>query len=193
MTGATAAQKGDQGGDRETATSFSGRMQLGNERFRLATTWQNFKFKREFLKRMFGLYQRNLPAGRLIKLIGGDEKLAMDIGMLKDDIDVSIDAEMTQGDNAAKQQALAFFMQTAASPAFAQWWKLENLLPDVAAAYVEKDSRKYVRTAEEMAAIQQAQMFTAALGGNPEGVAGANQQSGGGSTPQISSGITGGQ
>jgi hypothetical protein len=164
ITGATALQQGSQGADRETATSVGARTALGGERFRLATMWQNFKFKRELLKRMFAMYQRNLPPGRLVRLIGSDEQLAMDISMLKDDVDVSIDAEMTQGDNAAKQQALAFFMQTAASPVFAQWWKLENLLPDVAAAYVEKDSRKYVRTPEEMAALQQAQMFTNALG-----------------------------
>jgi len=190
MTGATASQQGSTSADRETATSFQGRMTLGNERFRLSTMWLNFKFKRELLTRMFGLYQRNLPAGRLVRLIGSDEQVAMDISQLQDDVDVSIDADVTQVDNAAKQQALAFFMQTAAAPAFAQWWKVENLLPDVVSAYLEKDGRKYVRTPEEMAAMAQASLFTGALGGD---VAGDGGQGGGGGAGQGGiSGLLGG-
>ena len=171
-TAATAAQQGSGSGDRETATSFQGRVALGNERFRLATMWQNFKFKRELLKRMFGLYQRNLPPGRIVRLLGTDQALAMDITMLQDDIDIMINADVSAGENAAKQQALSMFLQSAVNPQLAQWFKMENLLPDVVSAFIEKDSRKYVRTAEEMSAIQQAEMFTAALGGATPG---ANQ------------------
>jgi hypothetical protein len=160
-TGATAINQGASSADRETATSVGARVQLGGERFRLAVMWQNMTFKRELLKRMFGLYQRNMPPNRLVRIIGTDYQMPIDISMIQDDIDINIDADVYDIDSSAKQQAMGLFLQSAANPAFAQWWRTEELLRDAVEAYTNKDGRRYVKSQEEVAAQAQAQMFQA--------------------------------
>lgn len=161
-TGATASQQGalPESQDR-SATAFSGRVRLGNERFRLAVTWQNMIFKRQLLKRMFALYQRHLPEDRLIRIVGTDYKVPIRIDMLQDEIDINIEADIYEGDDIQKQQAMATFLQAAQSPAFAQWWRVDELLRDSVEVYLNKDGRKYVKSAEEVAAEAQAQLFAA--------------------------------
>lgn len=174
ITGATAAQQGavPETQDR-SATAFAGRMQLGDQRFRLATMHQNWVFKRNLLKRMFALYQRNLPPERLVRIVGTDYQVPIDISMLQDDIDINIEADIYEIDGAAKQQAMGVFMQAATSPAFAQWWRTDELLRDTVEVYLNKDGRKYVKSPEEVAAEVQAQLFAqvalAGLGGAGEG------------------------
>jgi hypothetical protein len=148
--------------------------------------WQNMTFKRQLLKRMFGLYQRHLPAERLVRIVGTDYKVPIDISMIQDDVDINIEADIYEIDNAAKQQALAFFMQTAAQPAFAQWWRVEELLRDSVETYLNKDGRRYVKSPEEVAAEMQAQLYMAAQYGlQPGGTGPASQGKGG--TPRLSS------
>lgn len=161
-TGATATQQGaiPEAQDR-SATAFAGRVQLGGERFRLAVMWQNMTFKRQLLKRMFALYQRHLPPERLVRIVGTDFQVPIDISMLQDDIDIDIDADIYEVDGAAKQQALAQLMQVAAVPPFATWLRPEVLLRDSVEASLNKDGRKYVKSQEEVAAEMQAQMFQA--------------------------------
>lgn len=182
-TAATAAQQGAETPDRETATSFSGRVQLGNERFRLSIMWQNMTFKKPLLTRMFALYQRHLPPDRLIRLVGTDMQIPIDISMIQDDVDINIDADVFELDNVAKQQATAMFLQLAQAPPFLPFWKIPELLSDSVETILQKDGRRYVRTEEEvamlMAAQAQAAMF-AGTGGDETG-AGPQGQSGGGS------------
>jgi len=159
VTGATAINQGQTPADRETATSVGARVQLGSERFRLAVMWQNITFKRELLKRMFGMYQRNMPPDRLIRIVGTDYKVPIGIDMLQDDIDINIDSDVFDVDQGGKQQAIALFMQAAANPAFAQWWRTEELLRDAVEVYMNKDGRRYVKSPEEVAAEAQAAMF----------------------------------
>jgi hypothetical protein len=181
-TGATAAQQGADTPDRETATSFAGRVQLGNERFRLSIMWQNMTFKKPLLTRMFALYQRHLSPDRMLRLVGTDMQIPIDISMIQDDVDINIDADVFELDNAAKQQAMAFFLQTAAAPPFAPFWKVPELLRDAVETYLQKDGRRYVRTEEEvamlMAAQAQAQMFAGAGGGEDGNGASAGQGQG---------------
>lgn len=163
-TGATATQQGSvpETQDR-SATAFAGRMQLGNERFRLATMYQNMTFKRQLLKRMFAMYQQNLPAGELVRIVGTDYRVPIDISMLQDDIDIDIQADIYEVDGSVKAQAMAQFLTVAANPAFAMWWRTEPLLRDGVEAFLpNKDGRKYVKSAEEVAAEAQAQLFAAA-------------------------------
>src|SRR5262245_1881601 len=181
VTGATAINQGV-AADRETATSVGARVQLGSERFRLAVMWQNMTFKRQLLKRMFALYQRNMPPDRLIRLVGTDYKVPVDISMLQDEIDINIDADVYEVDGPAKQQAMAFFLQSAANPAFAQWWRTDELLRDAVEAYLNKDGRRYVKSQEEMAAEAQAQIFAA--------VAASSAMGGPGPTPSIGGGAS---
>jgi len=159
--GATAIQQGSQSADRETATSVGARVQLGSERFRLAVMWQNMTFKRQLLKRMFALYQRHLPADRLVRIVGTDYQVPIDISMLQDDVDIDIDADIYDVDGPLKQQALAQLMQAAAAPPFATWLRPEVLLRDSVEVSLNKDGRKYVKSAEEVAAEAQAAMFQA--------------------------------
>lgn len=159
ITGATAIQQGSQSGDRETATSVGARVQLGSERFRLAIMWQNMTFKRQLLKRMFALYQRHLPPERLVRIVGTDFQVPMDISMLQDDIDIDIDADIYDVDGPLKQQALAQLMVAAAQEPFAHWMRPEVVLRDAIEASLNKDGRKYVKSAEEVAAEMQAQLF----------------------------------
>lgn len=161
-TGATATQQGvtPETQDR-SATAFAGRMQLGNERFRLAVMWQNMTFKRQLLKRMFALYQRHLPPGKLVRIVGTDYQVPMDISMLQDDIDIDIDADIYDVDGPAKQQALAQLMQAASVPPYATWLRPEVILRDSIEASLNKDGRKYVKSQEEVAAEMQAQLFQA--------------------------------
>ena len=161
ITGATAIQQGSQSADRETATSVGARVQLGSERFRLAVMWQNMTFKRQLLKRMFALYQRHLPPDRLIRIVGTDYQVPLDISMLQDDIDIDIDADIYDIDGPAKHQALAQLMQAAATEPFASWMRPEVVLRDAIEASLNKDGRKYVKSQEEMAAEQQAKIFQA--------------------------------
>jgi hypothetical protein len=181
-TGATAVQQGATAADRETATSVGARVQLGSERFRLATMWQNMTFKKPLLARMFELYKRHLPPDRLVRLIGTEHQLQVDISQIQDDIDINIDADVFEIDSAAKQQALAFFMQSASNPMFAPFWKVPELLGDSVEAYLQKDGRRYVRSEEEaqmlMAAQAQAQMFAGAAPGASGTGAGGGQSSG---------------
>jgi hypothetical protein len=177
-TGATAAQQGSQPADRETATSFSGRTQLGNERFRLMVTWQNMVFKKPLLSRMFALYQRHLPPDRLLRIVGTDYQVPVDIAMIQDDVDISIDADIYELDNASNRQALAFFLQTAAAPPFAPYWKVPELLRDAVETYLQKDGRRYVKTAEEVAMEMAAQAQAAIFAGADPNAAGANSQVG---------------
>lgn len=160
-TGATATQQGAQSSDRETATSVGARVQLGGERFRLAVMWQNMTFKRQLLKRMFALYQRHLPPDRLVRIVGTDYQVPIDITMLQDDVDIDIDADIYDVDGPLKQQALSQLMVAAAQPPFAQWLRPEVLLRDSVEASLNKDGRKYVKSQEELAAEMQAQLFQA--------------------------------
>lgn len=160
-TGATAIQQGAQPSDRETATSVGARVQLGSERFRLAVMWQNMTFKRQFLKRMFALYQRHLPPERLVRIVGTDFQVPINISMLQDDIDIDIDADIYDIDGPLKQQALAQLMQAAAVPPYSQWLRPEVILRDAVEASLNKDGRKYVKSSEEVAAEAQAQLFQA--------------------------------
>jgi hypothetical protein len=190
-TGATAAQQGAEAPDRETATSFSGRVQLGNERFRLSTMWQNMAFKKPLLSRMFALYQRHMPPDQLIRIVGTDYQVPVDISMIQDGIDINIDADIYEFDTAARQQAMAQMLQAAAAPPFMPFWKIPELLRDYAETFMQKDGRRYVRTEEEaamfMAAQAQAAMFSAAGGGGNGN--GAESQSGGGSGGGAGSGL----
>ncbi len=161
ITGATAIQQGAQAGDRETATSVGARVQLGSERFRLAVMWQNMTFKRQLLKRMFGLYQRHLPPDRLVRIVGTDYQVPIDISMIQDDVDIDIDADIYDVDGPLKQQTLAQLMSVAGVPPFAQWLRPEVLLRDTIETAMNKDGRKYVKSAEEVAAEAQAQAFAA--------------------------------
>jgi hypothetical protein len=159
-TGATSAQQGAVPASQDrSATAFAGRMQLGNERFRLAVMWQNMTFKRQLLKRMFALYQRHLPPERLIRIVGTDYQVQLDISMLQDDVDIDIDADIYDIDGPAKQQALAQLMQAAAVPPYSTWLRPEVILRDSIEAALNKDGRKYVKSQEEVAAAQQAQVF----------------------------------
>lgn len=177
ITGATATQQGavPETQDR-SATAFAGRTQLGNERFRLAVMWQNMTFKRQFLKRMFALYQRHIPPERLVRIVGTDYQVPIDISMLQDDIDIDIDADIYDVDGPAKMQGLAQLMQAAATQPFAQWCRPEVILRDAVEASLNKDGRKYVKSQEEVAAEAQAQMFQAismaGLGLEPDGSGG---------------------
>lgn len=160
--GSTATQQGalPESQDR-SATAFAGRMQLGNERFRLAIMWQNYTFKRQLLKRMFALYQRHLPPDRLVRIVGTDYQVPLDISMLQDDVDIDIDADIYDIDGPAKNQALSQIMQAATAPPFAQWLRPEVLLRDSIESALNKDGRKYVKSQDEVAAEAQAQMFQA--------------------------------
>jgi hypothetical protein len=160
-TGATAIQQGAQSSDRETATSVGARVQLGSERFRLAVMWQNMTFKRQLLKRMFALYQRHLPPERLVRIVGTDYQVPIDISMLQDDIDIDIDADIYDIDGPLKQQALTQLMQAAAVPPYSTWLRPEVLLRDSVEVALNKDGRKYVKSAEEVAAESQAALFRA--------------------------------
>ena len=178
-TGATAAQQGQTSADRETATSFAGRAQLGNERFRLQTMYNNMTFKQELLSRMFALLQRHMPPDRLVRIVGTDFKVPIDISMLQDNIDIDIETDVLDMDNPAKQQAFAYLLQTTlSSPEVLQRTKLDNLLRDTYESYLNHDGRKYVKSDEEMQAeamaMAQAQMFMAAAagGGPPHGAGG---------------------
>lgn len=186
VTGATAAQQGAETPDRETATSFAGRVQLGNERFRLSIMWQNMTFKKPLLARMFALYQRHVPPDRLVRIIGTDYQVPLDISMIQDDVDINIEADIFDVDNAAKQQALAFFLQTAAAPAFAPFWKVPELLRDAVETYLQKDGRRYVRTEEEVAMLMAAQAQAALFSAVGAGGNGAGAQAGpsGGAGPR---------
>lgn len=161
ITGATAIQQGAQASDRETATSVGARVQLGSERFRLAVMWQNMTFKRQLLKRMFALYQNNLPPDRLVRIVGTDYQVPIDISMLQDDVDIDIDADIYDVDGPLKQQALAQLMQAAAVPPYDRWLRPEVVLRDAVEASLNKDGRKYVKSAEEVAAEAQAALFQA--------------------------------
>jgi hypothetical protein len=195
-TGATALQQGSTGADRETATSVGARVQLGSERFRLATMWQNMVFKQPLLSRMFALYQRHLPPDRLVRLVGTQFQVPIDISQIQDGIDINIDADVFDLDNAQKQQAFAFFMQTATAPPFAPWWKVPDLLRDAVEFYMQKDGRKYVKSEEEMAmelaAQAQAEAFAGA--GAPAGQLGpaSDTGSGGGGGQGGAGGVSGG-
>lgn len=187
-TGATATQQGaiPQSQDR-SATAFSGRTQLGNERFRLMVMWQNMVFKKPLLSRMFALYQRHMPPDRLVRLVGTDWQIPIDISMIQDDVDINIDADIYELDNVAKQQGLATLMQAAAQPPFDVWMRPGEILRDVTEAALNKDGRRYVRTEEEveqiMLAQAQAALFAAAATGENGDGAGAgrsNSSSGGG-------------
>jgi len=160
-TGATAIQQGAQSSDRETATSVGARVQLGSERFRLAVMWQNMTFKRQLLKRMFALYQRHLPPERLVRIVGTDYQVPIDITMLQDDIDIDIDADIYDIDGPLKQQALTQLMQAAAVPPYSTWLRPEVLLRDSVEVSLNKDGRKYVKSQDEVAAEAQAQLFMA--------------------------------
>jgi hypothetical protein len=198
-TGATALQQGSTGADRETATSVGARVQLGSERFRLATMWQNMTFKQPLLSRMFALYQRHLPPDRLVRLVGTQYQVPVDISQIQDGVDINIDADVFDLDNAQKQQAFAFFMQTATAPPFAPWWKVPELLRDSVEFYMQKDGRKYVKSEEEMAmelaAQAQAQAFAGAgadtAGANPQVGAGNGGGAGQGSSGSVSRGLLG--
>jgi hypothetical protein len=175
-TGATAIQQGSQTSSRETATSVGARVQLGSERFRLAVMWQNMTFKRQLLKRMFALYQRHLDAGRLVRIVGTDYQIPIDITMLQDDVDIDIDADIYDVDGPLKQQALAQLMQAASVPPFAQWLRPEVLLRDSIENALNKDGRKYVKSQAEVAADAQAALFhsvqMAGMGLEPDGSGG---------------------
>ena len=160
-TGATAIQQGAEGGSRETATSVGARVQLGSERFRLAIMWQNMTFKRQLLKRMFALYQRHLPPERLVRIVGTDYQVPLDISMLQDDVDIDIDADIYEVDGPLKQQALAQMMQAASAEPFAHWMRPEVILRDAIEYSLNKDGRKYVKSAEEVAAEMQGQLLQA--------------------------------
>lgn len=192
VTGATAAQQGQGAVDRETATGFSGRIQLGNERFRLSTMYTNLTWKQELLSRMFTLCQRHLPADRLVRIVGTDFQVPIDISMLQDNIDVDIETDVMDMDNPAKQQAFAFLLQTTlSSPDVLMRTKLDNLLRDTYESYLNRDGRKYVKSDEEMAAeamaqVQAAMYMGAGAGGGSPASLGSGAESGyggGGGTP----------
>ncbi len=185
ITGATAAQQGaiPETQDR-SATAFAGRTQLGNERFRLATTYQNMTFKRQLLSRMFHWYQKNLPAGELIRIVGTDYRVPIDISMLQDDVDINIETDIYEIDSVARQQGLTGLLQVAANPAFAQWWRTEELLRDSVEAVLHKDGRKYVKAPEEVAAEAQAQLFAAVQMSAMAPESGASGKSGSGAGPR---------
>lgn len=169
-TGATATQQGaiPQSQDR-SATAFAGRTQLGNERFRLMVMWQNMAFKKPLLSRMFALYQRHLPPDRLVRILGTDWQVPVDISMIQDDVDINIDADIYELDNVAKNQGLAMLMQAAAQPPFDVWLKPGEILRDTIESALNKDGRRYVKTEEEVQMAQfaqaQAALFAAAAGG----------------------------
>jgi hypothetical protein len=182
-TGATATQQGaiPQSQDR-SATAFAGRTQLGNERFRLMVMWQNLAFKKPLLSRMFALYQRHLPPDRLVRIVGTDWQIPIDISMIQDGVDINIDADIYELDNVAKNQGLAMLMQAAAQPPFDIWLKPGEILRDTIESALNKDGRRYVKTEEEVQMAQMAQaqaaLFSAAAGGGAG--AGAESQSVGG-------------
>lgn len=183
ITAATAAQQGADSPDRETATGFSGRIQLGNERFRLSTMYQNLTWKQELLSRMFALCQRHMPPDRLVRIVGTDYQVPIDISMLQDNVDVDIETDVMDMESPAKQQAFAFLLQTTLkSPDVLMRTKLDALLRDTYESYLNRDGRKYVRSDEEMAAQAMAQMQAALFAG----AAGGGQptlQAGGGAGP----------
>lgn len=184
-TGATATQQGaiPVSQDR-SATAFSGRTQLGNERFRLMVMWQNMAFKKPLLSRMFALYQRHMPPDRLIRILGTDWQVPVDISMIQDDIDINIDADIYELDNVAKQQGLAMLMQIAAQPPYDVWMKPAEILRDTIEAALNKDGRRYVKTEEEMLAQVQATLFAAAANGGAGDVQGAGPGEGNGGGAQ---------
>ena len=188
-TGATSTQQGAIPASQDrSATAFAGRTQLGNERFRLMVMWQNMIFKKPLLSRMFALYQRHLPPDRLVRIVGTDWQVPIDISMIQDDVDINIDADIYELDSVAKNQGLAMLMQAAAQPPFDVWLKPGEILRDTIEAALNKDGRRYVRTDEEVAAMQMAQaqaaLFAAAAGGGAGNGAGAQPSMGGGDRTQ---------
>lgn len=170
VTGATAAQQGAGAMDRETATGFSGRIQLGNERFRLSTMYTNMTWKQEFLSRIFALCQRHMPPDKLVRIVGTDFQVPIDISMLQDNVDIDIETDVVDMDNPAKQQAFSFLLQTTlTSPEVLVRTKLDALLRDTYESFLNRDGRKYVKSDEELAAEAMAQvqaaMFAGAVGG----------------------------
>ena len=61
--------------------------------------WHNMTFKKELLSRMFALYQRHLPPQRLVRLVGTDYQVPVDISQIQDGIDINIDGYLFVSDN----------------------------------------------------------------------------------------------
>lgn len=190
-TGATASQQGaiPEAQDR-SATAFAGRMQLGNERFRLATMYQNLTFKQELLSRMFALLQRNVSPSRLVRIVGTDYQVPIDISMIQDNIDIDIETDVLDLDSQQRTQALSFLLQTTlGSPLALQRTKLEPLLRDTYEAFLNRDGRKYVKSDEEMQAEAMAQAQAALYAG---ALTGGGPPAQGGMPPGIGPGGPGG-
>ena len=120
---ATPLQQGVADTSRQTATEIQTLRAQGDQRFVLQTMWLDYTLKKELLTRGFKFYQKQLPPGRLVKIVGTDYSVPIDISSIQDPVDIVVESGMAAFGREARIQSMAELVQLAASEVFAPWLK----------------------------------------------------------------------
>jgi len=174
-SGATEPFQGTAFGGRTTATEVNLISQLGTSRFALSTMWMDESFKRPVLERMFKLYQSRLTTPEVVQLAGEPGVQGeVDFSDLAYNVDVHVDSGLFGSlDQQQLNAMLNLYSTVISNPETAVYVDPGRFVKQLSYRMGIDGADDFVRSPEEVAAIQQQQQQQALL------MAALGEQSGG--------------
>jgi len=151
--------QGISGGDRKTATESERNFQQGNARFQLATLWSDQTFKKEVLTRVFKWYQKRLPPGRLLRIVGTDIEVEPDITQIQSPIDITVTSGIQAFNKQLRLQSEQEMIALAQNETFGRYFKPGPTLKEFLRDRGWKNTERFIKTDQEVAQEQQQQML----------------------------------
>lgn len=155
--------------NRATAREISTRSLQGNARFELITMWLNYTLKKEMLDRVFKLYQRHLPPGRLIRLTGQpNQMIQLDLSMIQEPVDIVINSGIFAFNKEDRLQGMNQMISAmAANPELMKHYRMNAIAREIVTDIGWRNADKFVLSEEEVGQNdqmnQQMQLTMAAL------------------------------
>ena len=147
--------QGKSGGDRKTATEAERNFQQGSARYQLAALWTDQTFKKEVLTRAFKWYQKRLPPGRLMRIVGTDFEVQPDITQIQSPIDITVTSGIQAFNKQLRLQSEQEMIALAGNDAFAPYFKPGPVLKEFLRDRGWKNVEKFIKTDEEVAKERQ--------------------------------------
>lgn len=142
-------------GDRKTATESERNFQQGSARYQLAALWTDQTFKKEVLTRAFKYYQRRLPPGRLLRIVGTDFEVQPDITQIQSPIDITVTSGIQAFNKQLRLQSEQEMIALAGNDAFAPYFKPGPVLKEFLRDRGWKNVEKFIKTDEQVAQERQ--------------------------------------
>lgn len=146
--------------NRATAREISTRSLQGNARFELMTMWLDYTLKKELFNRVFKLYQRHLPPGRLLRLTADPNQMVpIDISEIQEPVDIVINSGIFAFNKEDRMQGCNQMISAmAANPELMKHFRLNSVAREIVSDIGWRNPSKFVLSEEEVEANDQAAM-----------------------------------